>query len=218
MRAALGSDGVEVDARVSSMTGVVVALIDAHGDRTMLSQRVALLDDDYEGFVVTWAVVSGYVLLEPRASALPELVAASQRRAVAGCALTPAQVEGWSSALRALAPDLLVLNQDEARMLAGVEKAAVVVVVTDADGASATIAGRTIRVDAAAGEPATDTTGAGDAFAAALLADLLDEPWPPSEEVLAGAMHAATRLASAVARSRGAQARVLDEPPARLST
>lgn len=216
--AALASEGVEVDAREVPMTGVVVAVIDADGDRTMLSQRVALLDGGHEGLEVTWAVVSGYVLLEPGASRLPELVAASQRRAVAGCALTPAQVEGWSSALRALAPDLLVLNQDEARMLAGAETAAVVVVVTDAEGASATIDGRRLRVEAPAGEPATDTTGAGDAFVAALLADLLDEPWPPSEEALERAMHAATGLASAVARSRGAQARVFDEPPATLST
>ena len=218
VRAALGSDGVEVDAREVPMTGVVVALIDADGDRTMLSQRVPLLDGDHHVHEVTWTVISGYVLLEPGASRLPALVALSQRRAVAGCAITPAQVEGWSSALRALAPDLLVLNRDEARMLAGAETVAAVVVVTDAEGASASIDGRTIRVDAPAGEPATDTTGAGDAFVAALLADLLAGPWPPSEEALEAAMHAATRLASAVARSRGAQARVLDEPPATLST
>ena len=218
VRAALGSDGVEVDAREVPMTGVVVALIDADGDRTMLSQRVPLLDGDHQVHEVTWTVISGYVLLEPGASRLPALVAASQWRAVAGCAITPAQVEGWSSALRALAPDLLVLNRDEARMLAGAETVAAVVVVTDAEGASAAIDGRTIRVDAPPGEPATDTTGAGDAFFAAFLADLLDGPWPPSEEALETAMRVATRLASAVARSRGAQARVLDEPPATLST
>jgi sugar/nucleoside kinase (ribokinase family) len=218
VRAALRADGVEVDARESPMTGVVVALIDADGDRTMLSQRVPLLDGDHPRHEVSWTVISGYVLLEPGASRLPALVDLSQRRAVAGCAITPAQVEGWSSALRALAPDLLVLNRDEAGMLAGAETVAVVVVVTDAEGATATIDGRTIRVDAPAGEPATDTTGAGDAFFAAFLADLLDKAWPPSEEALEAAMHAATRLASAVARSRGAQARVLDEPPATLST
>src|SRR5687767_7547082 len=168
VRAALGADGVEVDARESAMTGVVVALIDADGDRTMLSQRVPLLDGDHEGHAVTWTVISGYVLLEPGASRLPELVAASQRRAVAGCAITPVQVEGWTSALRELAPDLLVFNRDEARMLASAATAAVVVVVvTDAEGATATVDRRTVRVDAPAGEPATDTTGAGDAFLAA---------------------------------------------------
>src|SRR5687768_11264444 len=151
VRAALGADGVEVDARESAMTGVVVALIDADGDRTMLSQRVPLLDGDHEGIEVTWTVISGYVLLEPGASRLPALVAASQRRAIAGCAITPAQVEGWTFALQALAPDLLVLNRDEARMLAGAQGVATVVVVTDADGASATIDGRSIHVDAPAG-------------------------------------------------------------------
>ncbi len=218
LRAALRADGVEVDARESAMTGVVVALIDADGDRTMLSQRIPLLDGDHEGLEVGWTVISGYALLESGASRLPALVAPSTRRAVAGCAITPAQVEGWSSVLRALAPDLLVLNRDEARMLAGAETAAAVVVVTDAEGASATIDGQTLHVDAPAGEPATDTTGAGDAFLAAFLADLLDESWPPSDVALGRAMHAATRLASAVARTRGAQSRVTDEPPATLST
>src|SRR5688500_15594798 len=40
VRAALGSDGVEVDAREVPMTGVVVVLVAADGGRTMLSQRV----------------------------------------------------------------------------------------------------------------------------------------------------------------------------------
>ena len=218
VRAALSGDGVKADARESPTTGVVVALIDVDGDRTMLSQRVPLLGFDHEVPEAAWAVMSGYLLLEPGAPRLPALVARSQRRAVAGCAITLAQVEAWSSALRALAPDLLVLNSDEMRTLAGAETAAAIVVVTDAEGATATVEGRSVRVDAPAGEPATDTTGAGDAFVAALIADLLDEPWPPNEGALERSMHAATRLASAVARSRGAQARVLDEPVVRLPT
>lgn len=218
LRATLEADGVEVDARESSTTGVVIVLVDADGERTMFSQRVPLMALDHEAADATWAVISGYLLLEPDALRLPTLVAGSQRRAVAGCAITPAQVEAWSSVLRALAPDLLVLNREEARMLAGAEAAATVVVVTDPEGATATIGERTIRVEAFAGEPATDTTGAGDAFLAAFLADLLNESWPPLDEALERAMKAANRLASAVARTSGAQGRVLDEPPARLSS
>jgi ribokinase len=218
LRTALEADGVEVDARASTTTGVVVVLVAADGGRTMLSQRVPLLELDNPAVEAAWAVISGYLLLEADAQRLPRLAAGSQLRAIAGCAITPAQVEAWSSSLRALAPDLLVLNSEEARMLAGAETAATVVVVTDPAGATATIGERTIRVDAPAGEPATDTTGAGDAFLAAFLADLLDEPWPPRDETLQRAMRAASRLASAVARSPGAQGRVLDEPPARLST
>ncbi len=157
---ALEADGVEVDARGSRATGVVVVLVDADGDRTMLSQRVPMMPLDHDRAEAPWAVISGYLLLEPDASRLPPLVARSRRRAVAGCAMTPAHVEAWRSALRALKPDLLVLNREEARALPGAETAATVVVVTDAEGATATIDGRTLRVDAPAGEPATDTTGA----------------------------------------------------------
>ena len=218
LRATLEADGVEVDTRESSTTGVVIVLVDADGERTMLSQRVPVMALDHEAAEATWAVISGYLLLEPDAPRLPALVAGAQRRAVAGCAITPAQVEAWSSVLRALGPDILVLNREEARMLAGAEAAATVVVVTDPDGATATTHDRTLRVDAPAGEPAIDTTGAGDAFVAALLTELLNHAWPPAPEPLERAMHAATRLASAVARTSGAQGRVLDEPPARLSS
>jgi ribokinase len=218
LRAALAADGVEVDARESPTTGVVVVLVGADGDRTMLSQRLTLLGRIEEAQESSWAVISGYLLLEPDASRLPALLARSRHRAVAGCAITREQTGAWISALWALAPDLLVLNREEARMLGGLDAAATAVIVTDAAGATATIGERTVRVDAPAGEPATDTTGAGDAFLAALLADLLDESWPPRDETLERAMHAASGLASAVARTPGAQGRVLDEPPATLSS
>jgi sugar/nucleoside kinase (ribokinase family) len=55
---------------------------------------------------------------------------------------------------------------------------------------------------------AVDTTGAGDAFAAAVVAHLRERPWPPSPETLTAAMGEAVALAAQVTRVTGAQARV----------
>jgi ribokinase len=84
------------------------------------------------------------------------------------------------------------------------------VVVTGAAGVSATLGVETVRVahDAVA---AVDTTGAGDAFAAALIAELLEATWPPPPDVVERALESAARLATAVTLVRGAQARVAGE-------
>jgi len=80
--------------------------------------------------------------------------------------------------------------------------------VTDAAGATATIGTATADVRVPPGSGAVDTTGAGDAFAAALVAGLLDAEWPPAQAVLEVALRDAVELAAAVARAPGAQARV----------
>jgi sugar/nucleoside kinase (ribokinase family) len=218
VRSALARDGVTLDAVEASATGTVVVLVDGRGQRTMLSQRVPLLGAPLAATDAAWLVVSGYVLTEPNVSDLrthrwPE------RRAVVGCALDEAQVEAWRSALRMLAPGLLVLNADEANALsdAAADPAVAladafdaIVVVTDADGARAAVAGSTVRVGH---EPvaALDTTGAGDAFAAALIAALAGMSWPPAAEALEPALAEALSAARAVTQVAGAQARVAGE-------
>jgi sugar/nucleoside kinase (ribokinase family) len=60
------------------------------------------------------------------------------------------------------------------------------------------------------GPPAIDTTGAGDAFAAAFLAELLDA-WPPDEEALCRALEAGASSGAAATRVAGAQGRIPGE-------
>ena len=218
VRSALAADGVEIDSVDAPATGSVVVLVDPDGRRTMLSQRSLIIGPPLATDGAAWVVVSGYVLLEPNSAQLADQPL-PVRRAVIGCALDHAEVEGWRAAVRALEPSLVVLNEDEAQLLAGddAERAAAlanelgtVVVVTSAGGASAAVGAQTVRV-AHEAVAAVDTTGAGDAFAAALIAGLLDVAWPPQLDAVERALHTAARLATAVTLVRGAQARVAGE-------
>lgn len=86
------------------------------------------------------------------------------------------------------------------------------IVTGGARGSAGRLGGETLEVAAyAADAPALDTTGAGDAYAAAVIAELAVGPWPPSADVARSAMHAGSELGSRVARVRGAQGMVLGE-------
>ncbi len=208
---ALEADGVTVSPVTVDATGTVVILLDADGERTMLSQRApfAAAAEARIQRAADWMVVSGYLLLEPDAPALARSLAArAGRRVLVGCTV-PGDPAAWVAAAIALAPDLTVLNRDEAAALGATPGfAGGGLVITDAAGATATIDGITAEVRRPDGEPAVDTTGAGDAFAAGLIASLAKEAWPPSEAELERALAAADELASAVARTPGAQGRI----------
>jgi sugar/nucleoside kinase (ribokinase family) len=219
VREALVLNEVVLRSVPASSTGSVVVLRDPDGERTMLSQRVAFGDAVAPDLLAdaAWVVVSGYLLLEPAAPAVAELIgSAGARRALVGCSLPAEDVEAWRGAAALLRPDLLILNQEERSSL-GHALDAGMTVITDADGATLTTDGVSLRADAPAGPPAVDTTGAGDAFAAGLLAAIVDADWPPGEDLLRGALAPAVELASAVARVEGAQAAVAGERPATLA-
>ena len=208
---ALEAEGVMVSPVTVDATGSVVILVDAAGERTMLSQRTQFgsaarrrLQPDAD-----WIVVSGYLLHEADARALAESVAArAARRVLVGCTVA-GDAAAWVAAATALAPDLIVLNRDEADALDVTPGfAGGGLVVTDVAGATASIGGVTAEVRRRGGEVAVDTTGAGDAFAAGLIASLAREAWPPSAAELERALAAASDLASAVAQTPGAQGRV----------
>ena len=208
---ALKADGVTVSPVTVDATGTVVILLDADGERTMLSQRASFAAAA-EGRIPRdsdWMIVSGYLLLEPDAPALAgSLAARAGRRMLVGCTVL-GDPSGWMAAAVALAPDLTVLNGDEAAAIdATTGFAGGGLVITDAAGATAHIAGITASVRPRDGEPAVDTTGAGDAFAAGLIASLAGEAWPPSAAELERALAAAAELASAVAQTSGAQGRI----------
>ena len=220
VREALRAEGVVVTAVTVPDSGAVVIVLDERGERTMLSQRSAFAAG--AAAVVPpdagWTVVSGYLLLEPDAHELARAVAArSSRRVLLGCAMPDdAAAADWIFAATAMRPDLLVLNTAEADEIDGGATIATGVVTTSERLVRATIEGVSAESRTAPGQPAIDTTGAGDAFAAALVAALSQEGWPPIASALESALVGATELASAVARTPGAQGRVAGERAATL--
>ena len=218
LRTTLAAEGVTCAEAAVEATGVVVVLGGDDGERSMLSQRVQLPRSAVAGRGRTdaWTVVSGYLLLQEDGPAIATALAAEGgRRALVACAVPDALVERWRAGLDAVAPDLVVANREEAdRLLAGVDLPGIAV--TDAAGAIVRIGEVQARAAAPHGPPAVDTTGAGDAFAAGLLAGIVVSPWPPTEPMLRAAVHAGVHLASAVARRPGAQALVEGERPGTL--
>ena len=209
LRATLESEGIDLCAVPVESTGTVVVLAERDGERTMLSQRPALahLVDLHLVPDAPWLVVSGYLLHEAAGNELARALAtrAGGRRALLGCAVPDRAVDGWRRAAAALDPDLLLANRDEAVRLG--QAGARGMAVTDASGATLTIAGVTVNSSAPAAA-ARDTTGAGDAVAAGLLAGLVGAPWPPPRQTMLDAIEAAVALGSRVARVTGAQGRV----------
>ena len=231
VRHALAAEGVSLSSVRADATGTVVILLDQRGERTMLSHRAPFAAEAAAAVRadVAWLVLSGYLLLEPDASVLASALATvPARRALVGCTVPDELAGSWANAAAALRPDLVVLNQDEAvALIRDVREAdslparladwlGSAVVVTDPAGATARLDGRSAAVRAPESLPATDTAGAGDAFAAALVGSLLGSPWPPPAGALEAALEASIELASAVAHAFGAQARVAGERDAVL--
>ena len=194
----LAADGVRLALRThpGAPTGTVICLVEPGGQRSMLSDRGANLALTADDVVVPGPgghlYVSGYTLLDPRPR--PAGLAALRAAGGAGCTISvdPASTEplrrtGVSRFLDDTAGATLLLpNEDEARLLAGtedVERAAralaerypIVAVKLGADGAL-WVSGDVLVHRPAHPATVVDTTGAGDAFAAGLLAAWLTTP------------------------------------------
>lgn len=218
LRAAIAGDGVEVRPVPVPSTGTVVVQLDATGERTMFSQRAPFAAALSAGDLETaggWTVLSGYALLEDVDELVGSLAEQPGRRLVLGCAVPLERRERWVALAASLRPHLVVLNRDEADALHLDLAADGVVVTTDAGRASAHVDGR--RIDAPAEGPTAvvDSTGAGDAFAAGLVAHLVGvgRTWPPDERELVEALTAGSRLAREVTGVEGAQTLVPSERP-----
>lgn len=238
LREALLADQVALTPLPASRSTVVIALLDATGERTMLSDRQALAPDTVGPALagVDWIHVSGYPLLDGRTGdALAGLLGARRaatRLSVAGGSVPPdpARVSRLRARLAAARPDMVVVSADEAASMLGGQRRgapaaasalgdlAPVVIVTAAAEGSAAVAGE-LRIETAGADlrgPMLDATGSGDAYLAALVIDLAHATtWPPGEAPLRAAMEAASRLGAQVSRVLGAQGRVSAEPAAR---
>lgn len=225
---ALAADGVALSALAVPRTATVVALLDADGERTMLSDRQALRAAAVAAHLrgATWLHVSAYPLLDDEeGDELASLIGGrgdGTRLSVAGGSVPPepALVSRFRSRLGRARPDLLVVSRDEAAALLGeppraareaaaalVGLAPLVVATAGSQGSAAATESDVLEVPAASAlGPVLDVTGAGDAYVAALLLTLAAADWPPSPDALRRAMEAGSRAGSLAARVMGAQA------------
>jgi ribokinase len=231
LEALLAAEGVEVRNLGARQSGVVVSLVDDSGERAMLSDRVSLDPtawSDERGLMTDsdWIHVSGYPLADEAGGALlAELIGsrpAAQRASVGGGSLAPGA--GLENRLQAVRPDLALFDRAEAEAILGeragangelsgealaagvAERIGGIVVVTDGPaGAAVASAGGAWSVVRSTA-PRVDATGAGDAYAAAVLLALAGGSWPPARDDLRRALEAGGRLGAEAAGQVGAQA------------
>lgn len=232
IRARLAGVGVEVRPLPAERSTIVVAMLGAAGERSMLSDRVGLDADATTAAVggATWVHCSGYALAD---DASGDAIAARLHDRGSGTRLSVAGGSFGADRDRAArvlqrlehaGVDLLVVDRREASHLLGVPDgsppelarrlaalARVPVVTHGAAGSVAVVEGALLDVaGGAAPRPAVDATGAGDAYVARMIAMLLDA-WPPNPPTLRAAMLAASAAGAEVAAVVGAQSPIAGE-------
>ena len=193
LAADLASAGVDVRVQRIGRTGTVVLLVDAEGERTMFPDRGASaeLAGVESGWLdgISWLHLPAYGLeREPMRAELLRLAAVA--RAIGARVSVDASSTGLLAGIgvdraldlvRAIRPDVLLANEDEAALLGlaggGAVAASVAPLVVIKHGPLPTDvieAGELVaRVDVAPVEGIRDLTGAGDAFAAGFIAAML---------------------------------------------
>jgi len=201
-----------VDARVqrAGRTGTIVVLVDQGGERTMLPDRgaateLATVPPSWLGGVTVLHLPAYSLTAEPIATACVELAMQARREQIAlsvdassVAVLEAFGVDRFRSLLRDLAPAVVLANVEEAAALnLVVDPPAPITVVKDGARPVVVVSGGDApcqRVPVAPVDVVTDTTGAGDGFAAGFLL-----AWsggaPVVEAVRAGSAVAATVLA-----------------------
>ena len=209
--------GANVEAIVTvdhdAVTGTVVVLVGVDGERTMLADRGASLRlsvDDIDSRVFepnAHLHLSGYVLLDEHSRgaavyALDRARSLGMTVSVDAASAAPLAAVGGDSFLSwTTGVDLMLANTDEARVLTGCLDATSaatalssryrIAVVKDGAAGAVWASGGTVRHCPAEPVQVVDTTGAGDAFAAGLLADWLTPGSTPDSALVAGATTAA---------------------------
>jgi sugar/nucleoside kinase (ribokinase family) len=205
--------GADVVVRRAGRTGTIIVLVDVAGERTMLSDRGACVDlDDPEPSWLdgldTLHLPLYSLVGEPLATTTSTLVGWAHERGirVSVDASSAALIEhvGPITALdriASLAPTVVLANELEAATLGDDLRperigGGLVVVKQGSDPALVLVSGRpAVAVPAVAVDAITDTTGAGDAFAAGFLLALGDGA-DAVESARAGHRSAAARLES----------------------
>lgn len=208
--------GLDVDVsmvRRSGSTGTIVALVDADGERTMLTDRrtcTDLTDPDpawLDGVDILHVPFYSLVV-EPIAATTRTVIGWAHDRAIAlsiDLSSTSVMESFGLAALRVLladlAPAIVLANRDEAAAF-GVGATPVGTLLVEKRGPDAAVLhhsdGRSFDVPAIAVDGVDDTTGAGDAFAAGFLtADWRGDP--------IGACESGHRSAAALLTSRARQ-------------
>lgn len=210
----LTSHGVDLAVTRSGRTGSIVALVDASGERSFLTDRGSADDliSAPDGWLLDTTVVHVpmYSLLtDPlRATTLVMLSAASN----AGCtisldasstgALTDAGVSSARSVIEQLGPDYLFCNRDEAELLGISEHTRLATTTVIKQGAEPTVIlcdTGVVSYPVPLVRRVIDTNGAGDAFAAAFLVAAVQQRLP-----LPAAVAAAHELAGRAVVVHGA--------------
>lgn len=235
LAAAMDADRVALQRLPAERSGTVVALLDDAGERAMFSDRITLAPGAVAAACVgaDWVHCSAYALADDAtgdalAGVLGSLPGAT-RISAGGGSLPPeperaARVRGR---LATAGARLLIFGRDEAAALldaplpslaaaadamATAFPGAIAIVTGGAIGSAA--AGPGFALSVAALDPAApmiDATGAGDAYAAAVISELLADEWPPSVPSLRAAMEGGSLLGGLVSRVVGAQGRVPGE-------
>jgi sugar/nucleoside kinase (ribokinase family) len=235
LRTALEADGVAIARVATRRSGLVVSLLDAAGERAMLSDRVTLepgpmaaacegaawvhcsayaLADDATGDALADALGSlpSTTVLSAGGGSLPDDPALAgrlrRRLSTSGVALLLVDRAEASALLDQPLPSLPAAADALARAF----PSAIAIVTGGEAGSAGAGPGFAISVPAVdqAG-PMVDATGAGDAYAAGVITRLLGSAWPPDVATLREAMERGARDGGLASRTLGAQGRTAAE-------